>query len=219
MTEREWLLGTDPAPMFNLLDADVGDRKLRLFAAACCRGIWHLIPQPERARVEVAERVADGLASRNDLCPPYVSPVSYPGARGKGAQAATAAASAHAWWGARRARAFAVDAARACGGPVGRAAEWRRQADLLRCLFGNPYRTPEPRPFPPEIVALARGCYDGDRELYPILADELDEIGEARAAAHCRQPVHAKGCHVLDWILGKDEAAADERDLAGTAAP
>jgi hypothetical protein len=36
----------------------------------------------------------------------------------------------------------------------------------------------------------------------PILADALEEIGLEAFARHCRQPIHAKGCHVLDSILG-----------------
>src|ERR1700733_2712497 len=46
----------------------VGRRKLRLFAAACCRRIWrHLEVPGAREAVEVAERFAEGQASKDDL--------------------------------------------------------------------------------------------------------------------------------------------------------
>jgi hypothetical protein len=38
---------------------------------------------------------------------------------------------------------------------------------------------------------------------YAILADALEELGEAEAAAHSRLELHAKGCHVLEWITGR----------------
>src|SRR5262245_14978436 len=44
------------------------DRKLRLFACACCRAVWpDLTTGSSRAAVEVAERYADGLAVERDL--------------------------------------------------------------------------------------------------------------------------------------------------------
>lgn len=78
MTEQEWLVSEAPQRMLSGLNDAAGpwgirtfrpsERKLRLFAVACCRMVWHLLTD-ERSRraVEVAERYADGLATEEEL--------------------------------------------------------------------------------------------------------------------------------------------------------
>src|SRR5436190_20483072 len=67
MTEAEWLACADPKPMLEFLRRRA-ERKLGLFAVACCRRVWHLL-EDERCRraVEVAERYAEGQADFPEL--------------------------------------------------------------------------------------------------------------------------------------------------------
>jgi hypothetical protein len=67
MTEGEWLSSSDPQEMLLTLRGRIGARKLRLFACACCRRAWHLIPTQAHRAVEAAERYADGLADAEEL--------------------------------------------------------------------------------------------------------------------------------------------------------
>ena len=68
MTEAECMEFTDTRPMLGHLRRSASDRKLRLFAVACCRRISELLPDEEcRSALEIAERFADGLASLESL--------------------------------------------------------------------------------------------------------------------------------------------------------
>src|SRR5262245_48533170 len=68
MTEARWQDCAKPEEMLWHVGSTHGDRVLRLFACACCRVIWPIIPtQAGRAAVAVSERFAEGSASAEEL--------------------------------------------------------------------------------------------------------------------------------------------------------
>jgi hypothetical protein len=101
-------------------------------------------------------------------------------------------------------------ATEAVGDPAAVIAEQAAQSDLIRDIFGNPFR---PVAFSPAwrtdtAVSLARTMYDSrDLSAMPILADALQDAGCDSAAVldHCRDPkhVHVRGCWVVDLVLAK----------------
>lgn len=113
-------------------------------------------------------------------------------------------------------------AARALGGAAGEwevgdaaldaiRAEQAAQAELARDLFTDRFWfvVPHPEWFTSDVMALAANIYEHRAfEHLPILADALQDAGceSARVLDHCRDPhrLHARGCWVLDLILGKE---------------
>jgi hypothetical protein len=232
MTEAEWLACNDRQPMLAFLMASTGDRKLRLFACACCRRVWHLLRHQESQQaVEIAERFADGSAEDEERHRARKAASQATQARGTvpvptdPRPERRAASSAY--------YVLAGDAAKAANGASELAIEaliWQQgghanclasatissernsQACLLRDIFGNPFR---PVPFLPEwrtdtAVALARRMYESrDFGAMPILADALQDVGcdNEEILNHCRdanQP-HVRGCWVVDLVLGKEQ--------------
>jgi hypothetical protein len=66
--EAEWRACTNPQKMLAFLRGKASDRKLRLFVCALARQVWDLLTS-ERSRraVGVAERFADGAATRKEM--------------------------------------------------------------------------------------------------------------------------------------------------------
>jgi hypothetical protein len=189
MTEAEWLACEDPEPMLEFLRGKASDRKLRLFAVACARQ-QRLTASSEKARkaAEAAEQFADGLVTRTSLRKAY-----YPIYGGVLTNVVLRSGYAHAE--------MYVLHGLSVTRPV--------QASVLRDIVGNPFHavTPDPVWLTSTVVELARGIYaERAFDRLPILADALQDAGceAAEVLDHCRGPgPHARGCWVVDLLLGK----------------
>src|SRR5262245_42628016 len=199
MTEAEWLRTHDPGPMLSHLQSPGADRKLWLFSIACCRRIWHLLTESLRTTVMAAECAADGLLSDADV---------EHSMRGSFTDVPTPDAFYAIWYLKNGGRDADYVAQCVADAESSRSAARLAQVDLLRDIFGNPFRpiAPDPSWQTINIATLAQSIYDdGHIEAMPLLADLLEEAGApADLCAHCRSPgPHFPGCWALDLILGK----------------
>jgi hypothetical protein len=219
MTEAEWLACKDPTAMLEFLrnSRKIGERKARLFAVACCRRIWQFFTD-ERSRrgVDIAEKFADGLASRKELvganmlayevCEPFTKKA----ARASSLENAAACgfAASVTYHSARRAYENAANEATLAA--QNRDAERAAQAALLRDIYGNLYRhvATDPAWLTSTVTALAQAIYaDRAFDRLPILADALEDAGcsDADILAHCRGGgEHVRGCWVVDLLTGRE---------------
>jgi hypothetical protein len=231
VTEAEWLAANQPWPMLEFLYARGGtsERKSRLFAAACCRRIWHLLTdRRSREAVEVAELYADRLLGLQELqaadaAASQATSGPYE-ATPRGQNGAHLHARMAAWWtvaspcdpeeSANRAYSATV-----CD-PGDPEEEEPAQAALLRDLTGNPFRLP-PLLNPAWLAwnggvawRLAETAYRErqmptgtlDPARLALLADALEDAGctDAELLGHLRGPgPHWRGCRALDCVLGK----------------
>src|SRR5262245_17081375 len=176
MTEHEWLASDDAQAMLNFLFDHPGysERKMRLFAVACYWQVseFHWDEPLFEAEIEAVEQYADGRIGIDELL--AVSLAHYrnlfPGEEESALGFVQSEGDYAVWiadWAAQRTR-YAGEGAWPAG-----AAE-AKQADLLRDIFGNPFRPAhaDPAGQTMQVVALARAVYaDRAFDRLPALAD------------------------------------------------
>jgi hypothetical protein len=227
MTEEEWLACAEVNALLGGLPDRTSERKRALFAVACCRQVWHLL-EDERSReaAKVAERFVDGAATDDELMSAERRAEAADqalAAGGRETARSRAATSAYCvtcfgagwdqadpgWDFALAAASYAADAARAAGTRA-------NQLALLRCVFGNPFRSLaiDPAWLTARARSLAQAAYDDrwmpnghlDWARLAVLAGALEEAGCADQTIldHLRAPgAHVRGCFALDLILEK----------------
>jgi len=219
MTEHEWLACAKPEPMLKFLQGKASERKLRLFACACCRRIWRLLTHADsRAVVDVAERYADGLERKKTLTAARRAArrvalaqrgVAYNawGAARENIQAAVIGLASGTAWCASHRPLFGSGPMAADMADVER--ELAALAALVRDAFGNPFQSVvlDPAVRTTTVGNLANAAYSERRFTdLPVLADALEDAGCSDEAilSHLRGPgPHVRACWVVDLILGK----------------
>ena len=229
MNEEEWAACSDPFPMLDHLRRQCHERRLRLFAVACCHDLLrHVTLHPWFSHgLAVAERFADGQATVHELeqchrypdpdwCREYAPTFDVNAVTASGQPVRQTKLAINACWNAMEvveawvladvastnvAWSVIYRGSPETGGSAGRQqleAYRAAQSDLLRDIFGNPFR---PVMFSPAwrtdtAVTLARTMYDArDFSAMPILADALQDAGcdNDDILNHCRDTTAGVG--------------------------
>jgi hypothetical protein len=225
MNKTEWDASNDPLPMLDWLRERGSERKFRLFACACMRRMEAIYRDYD---LELLPGVAAEEVRADGGAVVYTPPrrglwaAGYPTGRTTARNVLESFGRGEAWEAARNVvwavsdllQVQAEGSALAYDVPplhVENPREARSQAALLRDLFGHLFH-PDPLWLArltqtDEGERIARAIYE-DRSFadLPVLADALEEAGctDAAILEHCREPgEHARGCWVIDAILGR----------------
>lgn len=232
MTAEEWDRTTDLEAMLDRAGEPLPARKLLLLNAAFARRVAGVMPDDSaRGLIELTERRADGLVGDEEWAGTLGAVLDqYLGneAARDGAGGATFGVLMRLYRTepveTLRLAAAVVEARQYLAYHTGypatlRPEEWVQMAartevtelaELCRCVIGNPYLPVAVRAdwHTSTVVALARGVYEERAfDRLPILADALQDAGceNETILAHCRGAgPHARGCWVVDGLLGKE---------------
>jgi hypothetical protein len=231
MDEARWLRCRDARQMLPCLrrrKPPPTERKLRLYAVACCRRLWSVMEEPCRRSIEVAERFADGQASADEMATAHAAILTRNrgvGGMHRRSPLAHEIPTFNAWSAAEGAtRIGNVNIAKTIG-EAGLVAILRAdlrtdgpdQAILFREVFGNPFAPLDSTVCPrtANILTLAASIYEDrnpaegelDATRLAVLADMIEEAGCTcvELLRHLRsEDAHVRGCWVLDLLLGKE---------------
>jgi hypothetical protein len=230
MTEQEWLECTDSIAMFEFFRGTRLDSRLRRFAVECCRRIRHLIAEEVfRVAADAAEAFADDPRNKKSTIKPMAmasiqgwrhhirnhSTISADPHQLRAANAALGTCASYDWQAAYIAMRESAQALNRVNANDYDRVELEYQANLLRCVFGNPFRPITMNPAwkvlawnDGTVRKIAQSIYEERAfDRLPILADALTDAGcdHADLLNHCRsEGPHVKGCWVVDLLLGKE---------------
>ena len=224
MTEEEWLTSSNDMAMLRQIESKTSVRKLRLLTCAAARSEWDNLQFDHwREQIEAGESLADGRMSQEEWN--HARRNIYTIFTDDGATYRAIAEQCVNLLHASRETVASYNMMAAVPlysnhmiqrlsivagwQPVRQVLQERIQA-ILRDIVGNPFRPVEfdSRWRSESAVALASAIYaDRAFDRMPILADALEEAGcdHPDVLAYCRDPQqsHARGCWVVDLVLGK----------------
>jgi hypothetical protein len=218
--------------MLEFLRGKASERKLRLFACACCRRLSiHFKDKRSQRMVEVSELYAEGIVGADALESAFDAAAEAQEVIHWEGGDAVDQSTAEAVLGLRDGLDFTqvLDGAYEAAGAVAVSEAWaeilerggrysheevtrasqeaeeRAQTGLLRCIFGNPFRpiTLQVAWRTSAVMALARAVHDERRfQDMRILADALEEVG--CTDAEILRHLRGPGPHVLGcWALDR----------------
>ena len=232
MTEAQWLAGDDLVGMLTFVQTRTTNRKQRLFACGCCRGMWEAEPG---VAVDRAIRIGywhadEGNNDEQANRPAWEQVLQEGRAAGQAGDRMTSVLTFFAGscllkdplslfidTPRRSVRGWLFElpwrVSRWLGGPVSTHEQVKERmrgwCSFARDVFGNPFRPAavDPTWLTSTAVATARQMYESrDFSAMPILADALQDAGCEcdDILSHCRGPgPHVRGCWVVDLVLGK----------------
>ena len=209
MTEAEWLACTDPAPMLEFLYRNASERKVRLFFCACCRAKRYIACPKGLEAVAVAEAFGDGLADESVRADTDLIIQSLIPDDGNWSAYSLIAWALHKPIGESYRLDYVMQWAIPCVIEAG-LASGDEVLSIIRDIFANPFRPTaiDSRWLTATVSDLALTIYrEKAFERLPILADALQDAGcdSEEIIAHCRSDgPHARGCWVVDKVLGKE---------------
>jgi hypothetical protein len=232
MTDTEWVACQNILVLQRDYLARTNERQQLLYAAACVRHVWRLLPAHCRYAVETVERFADGHATYDEVSEALNTSYAPPKLKGMppGFQQAYLILSSAGWRWQQRPnspctamttstgfRHSIAIISRSAAEALAKVIPWeearRRQRALLEDIGGKRSRSLTIAPSWLTwndccILNMARTAYD-ERAFssLPILADALEDAGcdNADILNHCRNGAeHVRGCWVVDLLLGKE---------------